>query len=545
MEVSPFHLVRIYAGFVNGGMLPSPFLVRRIMDPDGNPVEFNKRPSLKKCFSPHVASLIYAYLKSVTSSEHGTGVKAAVEGYEIAGKTGTARRIVNGRYSRRTHNSAFIGILPLANDRPLVIGVFFQDVKKGSDYGGSACAPVFKKTFQDNASQKAFMRNFQKKPTGYLPLKAHSLQGLYQETNFQLLSPVLALCMFGVAAVFRAGLSPQFSSPFILLKSKLYFAGFGMMLVTGLSMVDYHIYENRRLQVGLSMGMIILLLFLFLFGPREFGANLRLKFFSKTFQPTEYAKILVVLVLSYTITETFRRRLLSYFVLSVHTALLVILFVLIALQPDYGAVLILLATALCMLIAARIQAQKSLFIVIFGAIVGGLLFVGMCLTFPRYLYVFNRIKSFLVCFFIKGCDTYQINSAYDTIISGGFFGDAITDAIHPHGVLPMECNDFIFCVIAEGFGFVGIFLLLAVYLFFIREGFLIARYCRDFFGQLMAFGLTCMIGLQALINMLVAIGLFPATGITLPFVSHGGNSILACMIAIGILLNISKNTIRP
>ena len=108
----------------------------------------------------------------------------------------------------------------------------------------------------------------------------------------------------------------------------------------------------------------------------------------------------------------------------------------------------------------------------------------------------------------------------------------------------MECNDFIFCVIAEEMGFIGVAVILLLYLWVIQRGFLISKYCKDFFGQLMAFGLTWLIGFQALLNILVSTGLFPITGITLPFVSHGGNSLISVMIAVGILLNISRNTVK-
>ena len=366
----------------------------------------------------------------------------------------------------------------------------------------------------------------------------------WQHIDFYLLVPVITLCVFGLVAVFWAGLSPQFSSPFLLFKAKLTFFIPGLLIALCLSAVDYHLYENSKLQISLSLAVIFFLVLLFFLGPREFGANLRFLMFNKSIQPAEYAKIIIVVVLSYTISETYRRGLVSYFIFSIHTALLLALFVLIALQPDYGAVLILFATSLCMLIAARIEAKKSLLVVLSVSLAGCLGIIGLCGILPKYQYVLERFKIFFECFFVEGCHKYQINNAYHAIISGRLFGNNITDAIHPHGVLPMECNDFIYCVIAEESGFIGIVMLVLIYSFFIKRGFSIARDCRDFFGQLMAFGLTCMIGLQALINMLVATGLMPTTGITLPFVSHGGNSMLSSLIAVGILLNISKNTFR-
>jgi cell division protein FtsI (penicillin-binding protein 3) len=144
-RASPFHLVSAYSGFANGGKLVRPLLVKKIVDKDGLTVkEFSQERPLRQCFSSQYATLIHGYLKAVVSMKGGTGRRAAVKGIDIAGKTGTSRRLVNGRYSRKSHNSTFVGILPVDENLTVVIGVFFQDVKKGSDYGGVVCAPVFR-----------------------------------------------------------------------------------------------------------------------------------------------------------------------------------------------------------------------------------------------------------------------------------------------------------------------------------------------------------------------------------------------------------------
>jgi len=375
-------------------------------------------------------------------------------------------------------------------------------------------------------------------------VSAEGIKSFFTDIDFGLFAPALTLCVFGVAAVFWAGLSPQFSSPYVLLKAKVMFILTGILLAIFLSRVDYHLYENRNLQIATCLGVIALLTLLFFLAPRQFGANLRFLLFNKTIQPTEYVKIIMVIVLSYTITETYRKDLLGYFMLSIHSLLLWALIVLIALQPDYGAVLILIVTSLSMLIVARMQAKKSIFIVSLVMVLGGLIFLSCCFVLKDDFYVLHRFRIFIECFFVADCNEYQISNAYNAIVSGRFFGNSITGAIHPHGILPMECNDFIFCIVAEELGFLGIGILLSVFLMFIHRGFFIAKHCKDFFGQLMAFGLTWVIGFQALLNILVATGLSPITGVTLPFISHGGNSLLSAMIAVGILLNISKNTVK-
>ena len=362
--------------------------------------------------------------------------------------------------------------------------------------------------------------------------------------DLALLAPVLTLCVFGVLAVFWAGLSPQFSSPFLLLKAKVVAILLGILLTICFSKINYHVYENRRLQFVVSIFAIAFLALLFFLGSEEAGAMLRFAILGKTIQPTEYIKIIVVGVLSYSIAETYGRDLFGYFIFSLHSLLIVILLVLIALQPDYGVVLIVLATSLSMLIVARVQATKSIFFVALFVALGGLTFLITCWVLAKDFYVLERFRIFLECFLVVDCGEYQLSNGYKVIASGKLFGNDILNAIHPHGILPMECNDFIFCVIAEEMGFIGVAVLLLLYLWVMQRGFIISKCCRDFFGQLMAFGLTWLIGFQALLNILVATGLFPITGITLPFVSHGGNSLISLMIAVGILLNISKNTVK-
>ena len=366
----------------------------------------------------------------------------------------------------------------------------------------------------------------------------------WQTVDLALLAPVLTLCVFGMLAVFWAGLSPQFSSPLALLRAKVASVLFGAIVGISFSRIDYHCYEDRRFQLAVSLAAIAFLVLLFFVGLEESGANLRFLVFNRTIQPTEYIKIIVVLVLSYTIAETYGKDLPDYFIGSIHSLLLSILLVLIALQPDYGVVLILLATSLSMLIVARVRARRSIFFVTLFVALGGLTFLIVCFVLAKDFYVLDRFRIFLECFLVVDCKEFQLSNGYKVIASGKLFGNHIVNAIHPHGVLPMECNDFIFCVIAEEMGFVGVALLLLVYLWFIQRGFFVAKYCRDFFGQLIAFGLTWIIGFQALLNILVATGLFPITGITLPFVSHGGNSLISAMIAVGILMNISRNTFK-
>lgn len=124
--------------------------------------------------------------------------------------------------------------------------------------------------------------------------------------------------------------------------------------------------------------------------------------------------------------------------------------------------------------------------------------------------------------------------------SGGFSGLGFGKSIQKFGYLPEVQGDFIFSVIVEELGFIGAFFLIAVYLTIVHRGLYIARSVKDLFGKYLAFGITVWIFIQAAINMGVNLNIVPLTGVTLPFVSYGGTSLIALTVAVGMLLSISR-----
>ena len=140
-------------------------------------------------------------------------------------------------------------------------------------------------------------------------------------------------------------------------------------------------------------------------------------------------------------------------------------------------------------------------------------------------------------------DGFNIIQSIIAFVGGGMFGEGFGNSKQKLGWLPEGHTDFIFAIYAEEFGFVGCFLLIILFVMFIHRGLLIASKCPDIQGKILALGLTASIGIQAFLNMSVASAMFPATGVTLPFISYGGTSLIISMCMIGILLNISKKRI--
>lgn len=208
-------------------------------------------------------------------------------------------------------------------------------------------------------------------------------------------------------------------------------------------------------------------------------------------------------------------------------------------QPNLSMVLILLFTSFCLYIAAR----GSLKLV---AVLGGVGFTGILLYLPKLLqgYQMDRINIWLN----PGSDAlgkgYNIIQSLIAFASGGIFGTGYGGSIQKLAYLP-ECHtDFIFAIIGEEFGYLGCLFIIGLFTVLVYRGLRIAKRCPDMYGKLLAIGITIIFGFQAFLNMSVASSFFPVTGVTLPFISYGGTSIIVSLAMVGILLNISKQRIK-
>lgn len=208
-------------------------------------------------------------------------------------------------------------------------------------------------------------------------------------------------------------------------------------------------------------------------------------------------------------------------------------------QPNLSMVLILLVASFWMYIAGK----GSLKLV--GAM-GGCALAGGLMFLPKLLhgYQMDRINVWLN----PGSDAlgkgYNIIQSLIAFASGGMTGTGYGGSIQKLDYLP-ECHtDFIFAIIAEEFGFLGCFFIIGLFLALVYKGLKIAKKCPDMYGKLLAIGITIIFGFQAFLNMSVASSLLPVTGVTLPFISYGGTSIIVSLAMVGVLLNISRQRIK-
>ncbi|MBP9718040.1 cell division protein FtsW [Candidatus Gracilibacteria bacterium] len=303
----------------------------------------------------------------------------------------------------------------------------------------------------------------------------------------------------------------------------------------------------RRVAIPMFLLMVIVLFGVLVIG-QTFNTTARawLRLANTSIQPAEFAKIALVFYLAAWMErkgkdiQDFKNGFLSF------CAVVSIIVLPVLLQPDFGSTLVYASIATVIYFAAGARLRH----------IGlGLLAVTLFLTLvvPNVGYLKHRFTAF-VNPTVENCQPavgdqeqtrnycWQTQQAQIAVGSGKFFGKGLTQGIQKSYWLPQATDDFIFAATAEELGFARITLLILAYLVIAYRGILIAQNADDTFSKLTAVGLTAWLVFQAFINIGVNVGLLPVTGITLPFISYGGTSMVATLIAVGILLQISRGT---
>ena len=209
------------------------------------------------------------------------------------------------------------------------------------------------------------------------------------------------------------------------------------------------------------------------------------------------------------------------------------IFGLIMLQPDFGTGTIIVMSIIGLLFVGGVNFKYFIRLGIVG-VVG---IVGLILAAP---YRLSRILSFLNPWSDPLGSGFQIIQSLYAIGPGGLFGYGIGNSRQKHFFLPEPQTDFIFSIISEELGFLGCVIVVGLFIAICYTGFKISKNCEDKFGKYLSFGIIFQIAFQACLNLMVVVGLIPVTGVTLPFLSYGGSSLLITLCSIGIVLNISR-----
>ena len=281
----------------------------------------------------------------------------------------------------------------------------------------------------------------------------------------------------------------------------------------------------RRLALFGFIILIFLLIFLFFFDDEVNGAKRWLKIFSFSFQPSEAIKPFFIILSSWGISQSIKGK--KYFLSSTFITF-IILIALILLQPDLGMTILIASTFFCQLFIAGLP----IMLVIYGLI----LIVLFSVTSYFFLdHVKNRIDSFL-----GNADTFQIDLSIMAFKSGGIFGKGPGQGIIKDKI-PDANTDFIFAVAGEELGLIFCIIILVIILSIVVKTLLKVLKINNPYKIIAISGLICSFGLQSLINILSALGMIPTKGMTLPFVSYGGSSMLATSILFGFLLSLTNN----
>ncbi len=304
------------------------------------------------------------------------------------------------------------------------------------------------------------------------------------------------------------------------------FAGVGFALMLVLSRIDYRML--RRFAPHLMFAAIAMLVVVLVVGQEINGAKRWIRFGSIGIQPSEIAKITLAIFLAATLARqgervrSFRTGFLPVMVVSASTMLLVLL------EKDLGTTLLMGALTLVLLFVAGTRASYVLAAIMLAAPLVWQQILGV--DYRR-----GRLEEFL------SGDSYQVQQGLIAIGSGGTWGLGLGNGRQKLGFLPENHTDFILSTIGEELGFAGIVVVVGLIVLLVWRGIAIARMAEDRFGTYLATGLSALFGLQALVNMAVVLEVIPAKGITLPFLSYGGSSLMAGLGAVGILLSISRS----
>lgn len=356
-----------------------------------------------------------------------------------------------------------------------------------------------------------------------------------------LIAVLIMLLLAGLLVLFSATyyVAQDRGDPLGEVKKQLIGIALGTAAMIFTSRIPYRFWRDTWVVIG-ALGISAVLLVLVIIpgiGVYLNGSRRWLSIAGMSFQPSEFAKIAVVLYMATTLT--YRGKRIKSLIFGIVPVLLVpgVVFLLILQQPNLSTAGSILITSLIMIIIAGAKWNHILMMIIGGVGVGG--FYAWSAPYRR-----ERLLSFTDPFAKMNDEGYQLAQSLIAFGSGGVFGMGLGMGRQKYAYLPYPESDFIFAIVGEDFGFVGCVAVIALFVAFMLCGMRIATRCRDKFGALLAAGITCSITVQAFLNMGVVIGILPTTGLPLPFFSAGGTSISITMAAVGILMNISRTAGR-
>jgi cell division protein FtsW len=359
--------------------------------------------------------------------------------------------------------------------------------------------------------------------------------------DFALLASTMALVSLGLTMVFISSTvmaNSQYQDPYFFVKRQTVYALLGVGVLVLCRSTDYHRYKDWAYWFLFASLIGLVLVFVPHLGAKVRGAARWVRLGPLTLQPSEFAKLAMVIFLAYSLTS--KQDKMKYFAIGFlpHMIVAGLFIALIGKEPDFGTALTLAGIVFIMLLVGGTRLTYVL--------------LTFCLAIPAAVVMvlkdpkkFSRILSFLDPWKYGQDVGYQLKQSLLAIGSGGLWGMGPGQSRAKLFYLPDAHTDFILSIFSEELGLIGVILVLALFTLLVYRGLLVALRAPDAFGSYLALGLTLCIGLPACINMGVVTGILPTKGLSLPFLSYGGSCLLVNLMAVGILLNISSQIKRP
>ncbi len=361
-------------------------------------------------------------------------------------------------------------------------------------------------------------------------IKKFRLKNFFLEIDLGLLISVLILTVLGLIMVYDVSVVQafkDFGDKYFYIKQQLIWASLGIITLAFFTFFDYRRFKTLALFIFIASFLLLLAVFIPGFGVAAGGAHRWLKLGVITIQPTEIIKIASIIFFAALFEKKVKT---SAFLIIVG----IVTAIMAGLQKDMGSSIVFFLTAFAIYIEAGAQLNYILF---FSpvAILGFIVFV-LSAGYRR-----QRILAFLDPFSDPQGFSYHISQVLIALGSGSWFGLGLGQSRQKFEYIPEVTTDSIFAIVGEEFGFLGGLILISLLSFLIYRGFKVAQNCNDNFGKLLAVGLTCWLAIQTFVNLGAMVSLIPLTGVPLPFISYGGSALLTNLMAVGILLNISRH----
>lgn len=361
---------------------------------------------------------------------------------------------------------------------------------------------------------------------------------MIKKLDYKLIITILITCIYGIIMIYSSSniwAEYKFHNKYhyVIMQSMFFIVGFVLMIFV--SKINYKVYLKKSNLILLICFILLLLVLIPGVGTVRNGSRSWFGIGGLGVQPSEFMKLaLIIFTSKYIYNNPKEMRSVKKGAFPV-LLISMLAFFLIMLQPDFGTGVILVMTIIAMLFISGVN--FSFFVKI--GMVGMIGAVILILIAP---YRINRIIAFIDPWKDPLGTGFQTIQSLFAIGPGGLFGLGLGNSIQKHFYLPEPQTDFIFSIISEELGIIGIISVSALFLIIILRCIKISIKAPDTFSKFLCFGITFQLSFQTLLNLAVVVGLIPVTGVTLPFFSYGGSSLLVSLASMGIILNISRNS---